>query len=150
MILAIEQAIVARLATALAPLPVDALPARGYQFSHARGAAVVLASRLAAGGVRDTAAAVQEADLTVEVALYSRSLREGSGVWTLFDAARRSLLSWRPDPGATPLRLADARLSEMDDGVWLLATAWQTRIPLIPDLEVGSGPLLTRVTYEEV
>jgi len=150
MVIAIEQAIVSRLATALAPLPVDALPARGYQFSHARGAAVVLASRLAAGPSRDTAVSVQEAELTVEVALYGRSLREGGGVWTLFDAARRSLLSWRPEPGATPLRLADARITEMDDGVWLLATAWQTRIPLVPDLDAGSEPLLTRVTYEEI
>jgi hypothetical protein len=150
MILEIERAIVDRLKTALSPLPVDPLPARGYRFTHAHGAAVVLASRLTASEVRDTRAAIQEAELVVEIALYARSLRDGAGVWPMFEAARRALLSWTPAPGATPLRLAEARLADMEDGVWALACEWRTRIAMVPDLEAGAGPLLSRVTFEEV
>ncbi|MEO1750720.1 Gp37 family protein [Thiofaba sp. EF100] len=150
MILAIESAIVERLKTALAPLPVEALPARGYRFTHARGAALVLASDLAAGGIEDVGAAAQGATLSVEVVLLARSLRDGAGVWDMFEAARRALLSFKPAPGCSPLALKVARLEQPADDHWALSTRWQTLIPLAPDLDYDGGPLLTRVTFEEV
>lgn len=149
MILTIESAIVDRLKRALSPLPVEALPSRGYRFTHAKGAAVVLASSLAAGGVEDTGASVQGAALTVEVALYARSLRDGAGAWDLFEASRRALQSFKPVPGSSPLRLKSARLEGGEADTWLLATQWETLVPLAPDLEYDGGPLLTRVTFEE-
>lgn len=150
MILAIESAIVARLKDALAPLPVDPLPAQGYRFTHARGAALVLAQGVAAGGVEDVGAAVQGGALTVGVVLMSRSLRDGSGAWDLFEASRRALQSFKPAPGASPLALQSARLEAQDDGVWRVFCDWQTLIPLAPDLEYEGGPLLTTLTFEEV
>lgn len=150
MMLAIERAIVDRLRAALAPLPVDALPSRGYRFSHARGAAVVALTDVAAGGVEDVGASVQGAAATVEVALFARSLRDGAGVWDLFEAARRALLSYKPAPGCTPLRLLSARLADGEADTWVLATRWQTLAPMAPDLDYDGGPLLTRVTFEEV
>jgi hypothetical protein len=148
MILAAEQAIVARLKAALAPLPVEALPSRGYRFASGKGAAVVSAMALDAGGVEDAGASVQGAVLTVEVALFARSLRDGAGVWDLFEAARRALLSFKPAPGATPLMLRSARLLDAEADTWTLSTQWQTRLPLAPDLDYDGGPLLTRVTFE--
>ncbi|MEW5790031.1 MAG: Gp37 family protein [Pseudomonadota bacterium] len=150
MLLAAERAIVERLKTALDPLPVEALPARGYRFSHAKGAAVVAAVELSAGGVEDTGASAQSATATFEVALFSRSLRDGAGVWDLFDATRLALLSFRPEAGVTPLRLQSARLMEAEADTWTLATRWQCLLPLIPDLDYDGGPLLARVTFEEV
>lgn len=150
MLLAAERAIVERLKTALDPLPVEALPARGYRFSHAKGAAVVAAVELSAGGVEDTGASAQSATATFEVALFSRSLRDGAGVWELFDATRLALLSFTPVPGATPLRLHSARLADVDADTWALVTRWQCLLPLIPDLDYDGGPLLTRLTFKEV
>lgn len=150
MILAIERAIVERLKAALAPLPVEALPSRGYRFTHAKGAAVVAAVEVGAGGVEDTGAAAQAATATFEVALFARSLRDGAGVWDLFDAARLALLSFKPAPGATPLRLLSARLMEAEADTWTLSTRWQCGLPLMPDLDYDGGPLLTRATFEEV
>jgi len=150
MILDIERAIVERLATALAPLPVQALPARGYRFDHAKGAAVVAAARVAGSAVRDTAVSIQEAEASFDVTLLSRSLRDGAGAWDLFEAVRIALLSWRPIPGATPLWLLDAQLDGVDADAWIVKSRWATRIPLIPDLQAGSAPLLTRVTLEEI
>lgn len=150
MISAIEDAIVTRLRTALAPLPVEALSVRGQRFSHAKGGAVVLASDLSAGGVEDTGAAVQGAALTVSVVFYANTLRESAGVWALFDAARKSLLSFQPAAGASPLRLLDAQLDVGDGESWVLATRWQTLVPIAPDLDYDGGPILTRVTFEEV
>lgn len=150
MILAIESAIVERLKTALSPLPVEALPPRGYRFTHAKGAALVLAHGLSAGGVEDVGAAAQGATLTIGVVLMSRSLRDGSGAWDMFEAQRRALHSFKPAPGATPLALKGARLEANEEGVWTLGCDWQTLIPLAPDLDYDGGPLLTRVTFEEV
>ena len=150
MLLAIESAITQRLQTALAPLPVEALPARGYLFGHGKGAAVVTLADLSAGGVEDTGASVQGAAATVEVALFARSLRDGAGVWDLFDAARRALHSYKPAPGATPLRLLSARLLDGEADTWVLMTRWQTLVPIAPDLDYDGGPLLTRVTFEEM
>ena len=150
MILSIEAAIVARLKAALAPLPVDPLPVAGYRFTHAKGAALVLAHGVAAGGVEDVGAAVQGGVLTVGVVLMSRSLRNGAGAWDLFEAHRRALQSFRPAPGASPMSLKSARLEAQDDGVWRLVCDWQTLIPLAPDLEYESGPLLTAFTFEEI
>jgi len=149
MLLAIESAIVDRLKTALAPLPVEALPSRGYRFSHAKGAAVVTLTELSAGGVEDTGASVQGAAATIELALFARSLRDGAGVWDLFDAARRALHSFKPAPGCTPLKLLSARLMDGEADTWVLMTRWQTLVPLAPDLDYDGGPLLTRVTFEE-
>ncbi|MCX8016618.1 MAG: Gp37 family protein [Rhodocyclaceae bacterium] len=149
MILTIERAMVERLAAALAPLPVEALPARGYRFTHAKGAALVLAQGIAAGGVEDVGAAAQGAVLTVGVVLMSRSLRDGAGVWDLFEASRRALQSLKPAAGASPLMLKSARLEAGEEGVWTLGCDWQTLIPLAPDMGYDGGPLLTRVTFEE-
>jgi hypothetical protein len=148
MLLAIENAIVARLKTALAPLPVDPLPSRGYRFAHAKGAAVVTLAELSAGGVEDVGASVQGAAVTIEVALFARSLRDGAGVWDLFEAARRALHSYKPAPGCTPLKLLSARLADGEADTWVLMTRWQTLVPLAPDLDYDGGPLLTRVTFE--
>lgn len=150
MILAIERAIVERLAAALSPLPVEALPSRGYRFTHAKGAAVVAAVEVSAGGVEDTGASIQSATASFEVALFARSLRDGAGVWDLFDATRLALLSYRPAAGVTPLRLQSARLADAEADTWTLITRWQCLLPLIPDLDYDGGPLLTRVTFEEV
>ena len=149
MILAIERAIVERLAGALAPLPVDPLPAQGYRFTHAKGAALVMAHALDAGGVEDVGEAIQGAVLTVGVVLMSRSLRDGAGVWDLFQASRIALQSHKPAPGASPLRLKSARVESGEDGVWRLGCDWQTLIPLAPDLDYTTGPLLTRAAFEE-
>lgn len=148
MILQLERAAVERLRAALQPLPVDALPARGYRFTHAKGAAVVLASDLSASDPDDVGAAVQEVRLTLEVALFARSLRDGAGVWDLFEAARRALHSQRLAPGATPLRLLDARVQEGEGEVWTLLTRWASTLPLIPDLEYEGGPLLVQAIFE--
>jgi len=148
MLLAIESAIVDRLKAALAPLPVEALPSRGYRFSHAKGAAVVTLTDIAAGGVEDTGASVQGAAVTIEAALFARSLRDGAGVWDLFEAARRALHSYKPAPGCTPLRLLSARLADGEADTWVLMTRWQTLVPMAPDLDYDGGPLLTRVTFE--
>lgn len=150
MILAIERAMVERLKAALSPLPVEALPSRGYRFTHARGAAVVAAAEVAAGGVEDTGASAQTATASFEVALFARSLRDGAGVWDLFDAVRLALLSYRPAAGVTPLRLQSARLMDAEADTWTLITRWQCALPLAPDLEYDGGPLLTRATFEEV
>jgi hypothetical protein len=149
MFLAIESAIVDRLKTAISPLPVEALPSRGYRFSHGKGAAVVTLTDIAAGGVEDAGASVQGAAVTIEAALFARSLRDGAGVWDLFEAARRALHSFKPAPGCTPLRLLSARLADGDADTWVLMTRWQTLVPLAPDLDYDGGPLLTRVTFEE-
>lgn len=148
MMLAIERAIVERLKAALAPLPVDALPSRGYRFAHAKGAAVVALTDVAAGGVEDVGAAVQGAAATIEVAIFARSLRDGAGVWDIFEAARRALLSYKPALGCTPLRLLSARLADGEADTWVLATRWQTLVPLAPDIDYDGGPLLTRVNFE--
>jgi hypothetical protein len=148
MLLAIETAIAERLKAALAPLPVDALPSRGYRFSHAKGAAVVTLTELSAGGVEDVGASVQGAAVTIEVALFARSLRDGAGVWDLFDAARRALHSVKPAPGCTPLKLLSARLADGEADTWVLSTRWQTLAPIAPDLDYDGGPLLTRVTFD--
>lgn len=150
MMLAVERAVVQRLAGALAPLPVDALPARGYRFTHAKGAAVVLAAGLTAGGAQDTHAAVQTGALTLEVVLFARSLRDGTGVWALFEAARLALLSLHAAPGVSPLRLADARLADAEGDAWQLVTHWVCQVPLIPDLEYDGGPLLKVANFEDV
>jgi hypothetical protein len=148
MLLAIEGAITSRLKAALAPLPVESLPARGYQFGHGKGAAVVSLTELSAGGVEDVGASVQDAAVTIEVALFARSLRDGAGVWDLFDAVRRVLHSYKPAPGCTPLKLLSARLADGEADTWVLMTRWQTLVPLAPDLDYDGGPLLTRVTFE--
>jgi hypothetical protein len=149
MILAVERAVVDRLKAALAPLPVDALPARGYRFSHAKGAAVVAASDIAAEPVGDVGASVQGATLTLEVALFARSLRDGAGVWDLFEVTRRALLSFKPAPGATPLRLLTARLADAEADTWMLVTRWACGIPMVADLDYEGGPLLTEVHFVE-
>jgi hypothetical protein len=41
--------------------------------------------------VEDVGASVQGAVVTIEAALFARSLRDGAGVWDLFEAARRAL-----------------------------------------------------------
>jgi hypothetical protein len=148
MFLAIENAIVGRLKTAISPLPVEALPSRGYRFSHGKGAAVVALTELSAGGVEDVGASVQGAAVTIEVALFARSLRDGAGVWDLFEAARRALHSFKPAPGCTPLKLLSARLMDGEADTWVLMTRWQTLAPLAPDLEYDGGPLLNHVTFE--
>lgn len=147
MMLAIERAVVQRLQAALAPLPVDALPQRGYRFAHAKGAATVLALQLQAASAQDTQASVQQGLLTLEVVLYARSLRDGTGVWALFEAARLALQSMHAAPGVTPLRLADATLQEAEGDAWVLLTHWQCRVPLIPDLEYDGGPLLALADF---
>jgi hypothetical protein len=149
MVLAIERAVVDRLKGALTPLPVEPLPARGYRFSHAKGAAVVAASDIAAEPVGDVGATVQGATLTLEVALFARSLRDGAGAWDLFEATRRALLSFKPAPGATPLRLVTARLSEAEADTWVLVTRWACGVPMVADLDYEGGPLLTRVHFVE-
>lgn len=147
MVLAIERAVVERLAAALAPMPVEAFPHQGYVFGAARGAALVMATDLVCPDVDDVGTAVQTGTLTLEVVILSRHLRDGAGVWEMFGAARTVLLGCRPAPGATPLRLAAARLDSQDDGVWALATRWQTSIPLVPvGDDAGSGPSLMRIT----
>lgn len=148
MILQLERAAVERLRQALHPLPVDALPVRGYRFTHAKAAAVVLASDLTAADPDDIGAAVQAARLTLEVALFARSLRDGAGVWDLFEATRRALHSQRLVLGATPLRLLDARLQEGEGDAWTLLTRWASTLPLIPDLEYEGGPLLVQAIFE--
>lgn len=151
--LASESAIATRLAAALTPRPVDVLPDKGYRFADPRGSAVVFASELSAGDVQEAGSSIQTAVATFDVVLFARSLRGGAGVWDLFDAARRALLSFKPCPGATPLRLKSAKLLDAeasDTENWTLITQWQCLLPLIPDLDYDGGPLLTRVTFEEV
>jgi hypothetical protein len=147
MLLAIERAVVERLGRTLAPLPVEALPSHGYRFGHAKGSAVVALTEVSASGVEDVGASVQRAQATLEVVLFARSLRDGAGVWDLFGAARRALLSWTPVPGATPLRVLSARLQDGEADTWILVTRWQTIVPLAPDLDDASGPRVTRVTW---
>ncbi len=146
----IEAGIVARLTTALAPLPVEPLPDKTWRFVHPKGAALVVLSGIDPDESVDLYAVAQPVLLTYDIVLLSRSLRDGTGLYALLAATRKALLGWVPLPGLTPLKFGKVRNEGQDEGAWRISTSVKTQGLWVDDAEPEIGPLLNQLTFEEV
>lgn len=147
-VLDIENAIVSRLQQALAPLPVEALPNRGYKFMQEKGACVVAVSSVEAKA--NSVSQRQNATVYIDVALFSRSLRGGFGCWDMFEVVRSALQGWVPHQGCGPLYLVSAKMTEPSTDTWLLLCRFSTDVVLVAEKDIETLPLLRRITIDEM
>lgn len=146
----IETALVDRLKTALAPLPVEPLPDKQWNFTHPKGSALVMWSGGDPEKTVDTQIPAQPVTLSYEVLLLSRSLRDGTGLYPMWTATRTALLGWKPLPGLLPLSLARVRPQGYEDGAWRLVCTWSTQAMYVADDAGDIGPLLKKLEFEEI
>ncbi|PIQ23504.1 hypothetical protein COW36_09035 [bacterium (Candidatus Blackallbacteria) CG17_big_fil_post_rev_8_21_14_2_50_48_46] len=147
----IETAIVDRLKIALAPLPVEALPDKPWNFTHPRGAALVVFTGADPAEGVDLYTSAQPVTLSYEVVLLSRSLRDNAGLYPMLEAARKALLGWRPeDSGLTPFRMGRVTNQGYEDSAWRMSLILTTQAMWVDDAEPTIGPLLKELTFEEI
>ncbi len=147
----IETAIVDRLKIALAPLPVEALPDKPWNFTHPRGAALVVFTGADPAEGVDLYTSAQPVTLSYEVVLLSRSLRDNTGLYPMLQAARKALLGWRPeDSGLTPFHMGRVTNQGYEDSAWRMSLILTTKAMWVDDAEPTIGPLLKELTFEEI
>ncbi|PIQ25416.1 hypothetical protein COW20_15255 [bacterium (Candidatus Blackallbacteria) CG13_big_fil_rev_8_21_14_2_50_49_14] len=147
----IETAIVDRLKIALSPLPVEALPEKQWNFTHPIGAALVVFTGADPGPGIDLFTTAQPVTLSYELVLFSRSLRSGTGLYSLLEASRKALLGWvPPDSGLTPFRIGRVTNHGQEEGAWSMSIILNTQAVWVDDAEPVIGPLLKLLTFDEV
>lgn len=149
-ILAIETAIVARLAAALTGLRVEAFPDSPdtYRLQHPRGAVLVGYGRSDYGRPLATGPIVQDRRLEFDITVLARHLRDHGGAYGVLDAVRIALTGFRP-AGATGLQPVRDRFLAVRDGVWRYAITLATTMPALETADEEQGPLLRQVAFTE-
>lgn len=130
----IENAIVERLKLFLPGFAVSPMPDKEWRFTHARGDVLVGFVGIDPDPPKSTSTPIQDADLTYEVVLRARSLKDRSGLYAMVVQALGGLLGWKP-PLTKPLELSRGQNAGYDDGVWRFLLVFKTSFILIPLLD---------------
>ncbi|MBF2055106.1 MAG: hypothetical protein IGS03_16780 [Candidatus Sericytochromatia bacterium] len=130
---AMEAAMVERLKTFMPGVHIEAIPEREWNFTHPRGAVLVMLQGMRpAGQPRNLGAVVQDMTLTFEVNLMSRSMRNHTGLYPMLTLALQALYGWAIPQTTEPLQLAAGGGLSYDEGAWSWNLRFETRFVLVP------------------
>jgi len=145
----IEEAIVERLKAKITGIQIEALPEKPFNNVHPKGAILVMLAGINPGKTLDMFTSIQEATLSYEVYLKSRSLRDHTGLYPLISQTIDALLGWRPNQ-AKPLRLEKAFPTGYNDGEWGFSLTFSTETVLVPCQEDPDAdvPPMTNISFK--
>lgn len=150
-IMAVEDAIVARLAATVPGIAVDAFPddPDKYRLTHQVGALLVRFAGAAHTARADVSSAATDRALLFDVVAQVRGLgRKGqAGVYQYLEAARLSLIGYEI-PAFTRLTPVDERFLGQGEGVWTYALRVRTTTLALAVADEDVGPLLARITLD--
>lgn len=130
----IEEAMVERLKLFLPDFAVSPMPDKEWRFTHAKGDVLVGFTGFDPAPPKSPSIPIQDAELTFEVVVRSRSLRDRSGLYAMTVSVLGALLGWKP-PLAKPLEVSRGQNGGYDDGCWRFLLVFKTSFILIPLLE---------------
>lgn len=150
--LEIIEAVRARLAALIPAVAVEYFPEKPdeYRLNHPRGALLIsyLGGRF--DNTDDTGFAVQPRAVRLSITIVMRELHGRTGAVEMLDVVRRALVGFKPPHCTKKIRAErDAYIGQVA-GVWQYAVDVVTETMQVEDAEVGTEPLLTVVTTEEV
>lgn len=148
----IVEAVQARLATLFPGLAVEFFPERPaeYRLNHPVGALLVSYLGGKFGEPDDTGFVIQARTVKLSVTVVLRQLNGRDGAIDACDAVRVALVGFKPPNCRRRLYVLDEKYLGEAAGLWQYAIDFATEAVQVEDADVGTEPLMTQVSYEEV
>lgn len=146
----IIDAVVARLQDAFPALAVEHFPDRPakYALDHPVGALLVRYRKSRFRATADVTHIAQPRTVKLSVTVVLRQFNGEGGVTDVLDAARQTLVGFRP-PDCRKIWIVSEKCLGEAAGLWRYTVRLATETLLVEDADADTEPHLTLVTYEE-